>query len=281
MNRNLVTRCDSGEPGLGTELGRGVRSIIYRWGSEHAIKVPNPSTPWSWIVEEHRLACSAARSGAPVPGDRHLVDLDGRPCLVCLRVDGLSMWELLHRAPSQAESLGGELARVQRRLFSLVPSYELPDQRDRLTSKIWTAAHQHGSDLAAAIGLMPVHTGDMVICHGDLHPSNVMCPPDGTVVVDWFDACRGSAVAEVARTALVLEPGQAVRLATSSTTAGDAIARFRHAYLADVCDALRLSYDDVSLWGTVQRVARLAEGFGVDQVEAVRAEVGRRATERR
>ncbi len=43
-----------------------------------------------------------------------------------------------------------------------------------------------------------------VLCHGDLHPSNVILTDDGPMIVDWFDACRGEPVAEVARTSLLL-----------------------------------------------------------------------------
>ena len=51
--------------GVGAELGRGVRSVVYAFGSNEVVKVVKPDTPHDWLVEELRLADSAARLGPP------------------------------------------------------------------------------------------------------------------------------------------------------------------------------------------------------------------------
>jgi aminoglycoside phosphotransferase (APT) family kinase protein len=45
--------------------------------------------------------------------------------------------------------------------------------------------------------------GPQVVCHGDLHPLNVMVDGDDASVIDWTDAGLGPREADVARTALL------------------------------------------------------------------------------
>jgi Ser/Thr protein kinase RdoA (MazF antagonist) len=259
---------------LGRELGRGVRAVVYAFGADEVVKLPNPETPSAWIRDELRLADAAARAGAPVPAGRRLVEVEGRPGMMCARVHGSSMWEVVNHSPEQAAQLGRDLAQLQLHLFDLSPSYELPDQRDRIRSKIFVAAKRHGSDLLAALDVMHDSGGPMVLCHGDLHPSNVMLAQDGPVIVDWFDTCRGDVAAEVARTSLMVD---AIEIITASNTMATpdagAIGRLHDAYLRTVCDALELPSKEVGAWRTVQRVARLAEGFGHDRLAEIRAEL--------
>lgn len=47
-----------------------------------------------------------------------------------------------------------------------------------------------------------------VVLHQDLHPGNVLLPPDGPVVIDWTTASRGPAGADIADAWLVLAAGK-------------------------------------------------------------------------
>ena len=54
---------------------------------------------------------------------------------------------------------------------------------------------------------------DDVVLHGDLHPLNVLLPASGPVVIDWSNASRGPAGADVADAWLLLaaaDPGGGV-----------------------------------------------------------------------
>ena len=114
------------------------------------------------------------------------------------------MWQQVVDRPDRSAAIGRALADVQLALFELVTPVTLPDQRDRLSSKIrWSAANMDAS-LAAALDLLPGRASTPRLCHGDLHPSNVIMGQDGPVLVDWFDACRGDRVADIARSSLTL-----------------------------------------------------------------------------
>ena len=45
------------------------------------------------------------------------------------------------------------------------------------------------------------------LCHSDFHPENIIISARGPIIIDWLTAKRGSPMADVARTSLVLRVG--------------------------------------------------------------------------
>lgn len=171
---------------LGEEVGRGVRSVVFRLGEADVAKVSSPDIPISWLQEECRLHTSVARAGAAVPARPRLLEVDGRPVLASAQIHGPSMWEALTDDPSKAVALGAELARIQTQLTTLQPSFELPAQHDRITSKIHAAARRHGREFPGVLDLIPSDSDPLVLCHGDLHPRNVLLSANGPVLVGRY-----------------------------------------------------------------------------------------------
>ncbi len=255
---------------IGAELGRGVRSVVYAFGDDAVLKVPNRSTPEAWLLEELRIADSAARVGAPVPGGRRAVRYGERMAMVSGRVHGPSMGEVLRHDSTRAIPFGRELARIQLEVWDCVPSYELPLQRDRLDAKIVSAAAEFGDDLLVALDVIADTGGELVLCHGDLHPRNVLLANHGPVLVDWFDAARGIPAADVARTELVLRSGgEAAHGLAGAQTLGQVADAYRTAIIADG----RFDVVELERWNLVQSIARLAEGFGAHRIDELRSQL--------
>ena len=235
--------------------------MVHAYGRGAVAKVPKPRTPDSWILAEADYVEAVRAAGAPAPSLLGIERIFGRPASVWERVDGPSMWQQVVDRPDRSADVGRRLADVQLALFELVPPVTLPDQRDRLTSKIrWSAANVDAS-LAAALELLPARTGTPRLCHGDLHPSNVIVSAEGPVLVDWFDASRGDRVADVARSSLTL-------LAHGATTPSHlpgsdlrTLGVLTQAYLSRLQDSLDFSPDLLSRWQAISAAARLAEGM--------------------
>ena len=162
--------------GLGTVIARGRDAEIVDLGSGRVLRrfaSPRRLEPEALVM---RLVRDA---GYPVP-QVFEVRPDG---IVLERVDGPTMLEDLGAHPWRVHRHAGTLAALHRDLHRVPAADWLP------------ARLEHP---------MP---GDVVV-HGDLHPANVMLSRAGPVVIDWSNAGRGPAGADVADAWLVVACAQ-------------------------------------------------------------------------
>jgi aminoglycoside phosphotransferase (APT) family kinase protein len=247
---------------LGEVVAHGSRSWVHAYGRGAVAKVPKPTTPDSWILFEAEYGEAVRAVGAPAPALLGIETISGRQASVWERAAGVSMWQHVVERPDRSAEMGRLLAEVQQGLFELVPPVTLPAQRDRLTSKIrWSAANVDAS-LTVALALLPAEAGTPGLCHGDLHPSNVILSDDGPTIVDWFDASRGDRVADVARSLLTLA-GDEGAAGPSHLPGSDrgTLGVLIDAYLLRMREALDISPDLLSRWQAINAAARLAEGL--------------------
>jgi phosphotransferase family enzyme len=246
---------------IGDVVARGSRSFVHAYGRGAVVKVPKPETPASWILAEAEYVEAVRTVGAPAPSLLGIERIFGRPASVWERVDGPSLWQQVVDRPNRSADVGRSLADLQLALFELVPPVTLPDQRDRLISKIrWSAANVDAS-LGVALELIPARTGTPHLCHGDLHPSNVIVSDDGPVLVDWFDASRGDRVADVARSSLTLLAHGATTPSHLPGSDPRTLAVLTQAYLSRLRESLDISPGLLSRWQAINAAARLAEGI--------------------
>jgi thiamine kinase len=241
-------------------VARGTRSLIREYGPGVVIKVPEPSTPESWILAEAEYAQAARDSGARVPRLLGMDQVQGRAASVWEHVHGPSLWQQIVDQPAQSARFGALLADVHEALFALVPPVTLPAQRDRLTTKIRRAAASIDPTHADALELLPAAQPPARLCHGDLHPSNIIMSPDGPTIVDWFDASRGDPIADVARSCLILLADGAETPAHLPGADRSTLESLTAAYMARMREHRDIPADLLARWEAVNAVARMAEG---------------------
>ena len=248
----------------GEVVARGTRSSVRAYGRGAVIKVPDAATSERWIHFEAAYAEAARTSGAPVPKLLGIEQIDGRAASVWERVEGESLWQHTVDTPARAAEFGALLAEVHEALFGLVAPVTLPSQRDRLVTKIRLASGIDPSYGEALALLPPAARHAARLCHGDLHPSNVIVSPRGPMIVDWFDASLGDPVADIARSTLVLlahgaDPPSHLPGAEPAT-----LDRLTAAYLTRMAEHRDVSDQVLHRWQAVNAVARMAEGVPRD-----------------
>ncbi len=246
---------------LGQLIAVGSRSLVYAWGSDAVAKVPLPSTPEGWIRFESAYAEAVFHCGASVPRALGLEIVDGREVAIFERIDGVSMWDALTRRESEAAAFGRDLGELHASLLAIVAPVTLPTQHARLTSKIFAASREVDVTLSRVLALLPDSAAGS-LCHGDFHPKNIVIGARGLVVVDWFDACRGSPCGDVARTSLLLSPRRRTGTRPNHLPGASqhVLDELHDNYLTSVRSHVSFSDDDLERWMYIGAAARLAEG---------------------
>jgi aminoglycoside phosphotransferase (APT) family kinase protein len=209
------------------------------WAELLAFSLADPPPGWEGqlvarVMPEPRLAAketvvqaAVADAGVPTPSVRASGGPDdglGRAYMVMDRagggplLSGLDRLGALAGAPARLWRMPEVLATVMARLHTVDPS----EVRQRLQGLEGVAVTVTGMleslrawssqigriDLAQAAGWLLDHerpTASPVICHGDLHPFNVLVDAAGRVtVLDWSAALLGPPAYDVAYTTLIL-----------------------------------------------------------------------------
>jgi aminoglycoside phosphotransferase (APT) family kinase protein len=194
----------------------------------------------------------------------------GRAASVWEWVRGPSMWQEILVAPARAASYGRLLADLELDLFALVPPLVLPSQHDRLVNKIRRCALAIDPALGEALDDLPAPSRPLRLCHGDLHPGNVIMSADGPVVIDWFDASRGDRAGEIARSTLLLRGAADDDLPSHLPGATrQMLVALAGGYLGRIQAQIHVSDDELRRWEAVEAVAQLAEHVPQATVRAV------------
>ncbi len=173
---------------LGPQIAAGRDATIHAHGPGLVLRrtpAPRDHTLEALVMTHVRAA------GYPVP-EVHRV---GPGELVLERIAGPTMLDDLGAHPWRVRGHARTLAGLHARLHAIV----------------------------APEALLPHPVAGRSVLHLDLHPGNVICSPDGPVVIDWSNARRGASEVDVALTWILMgamEVDEAPR-------AGSALARAR------------------------------------------------------
>ena len=148
---------------------------------------------------------AAFAAGIPAPEVFDEVTLDGRFGIVLQRLDGPTLVQLLRTGAMTSGQAGAILATLYISVHRTPPPPELLSLRD------WFGAVSRHSD-----GRLPNHiaTGILTLierlapgdglCHGDLHPANVIMTANGPKIIDWVASFRASGALDLGRCHLLL-----------------------------------------------------------------------------
>ena len=264
---------------LGPLLAIGRTSEVYVWGPDRVAKVLRPGFPDGLGEEEARAGAVAAAAGIGAPAFFGTVRVDGRLALIYERIDGDSMLDRLVGRAHLTEPLAAELAAIHARIHAASGTGRLPPIRHWVAGAIERVSGGLPADLRAAVRrrLSELPDGDAV-CHGDMHPGNVVLTARGSVVIDWLTAGAGPPALDVARTLFLLrdgvlpadlEPGRRGRI--ERLRAG-----FADGYLAAYRARRAIDEAEVGAWRLPILVARLDEEVAGERehiLELIRSEM--------
>jgi len=178
------------------------------------------------------------------------------------------------------------MAEAQLRINREPAPVDLPDLVEVLATRIAATGLDRQLRQFALRCLTTLPAGDR-LCHGDLHPANVLITAGQPAVIDWGNATRAAPDADLARTMLLLllllllrhaDPLPGTSPLTRSMIAAGRTA-FTRAFVRAYRHRSAQPPRQVDQWTIVHAAARLAEGITVE--EPILVEIIRRAWLRR
>ena len=161
------------------------------------------------------------------------------------------------------DAVAKAMARAHAQMHEVVAPATLPSLKDNLRARIESAAplpDELRGDVLRVLDELP--DGDR-LCHGDLHPGNMLGTLKAPAIIDWGDASRGEPLGDVVRTALLLRvgvppPGSPLTLRMLAPVGGG-VASMR--YVAHYRRARPIDTTLFARWRLVRAAARLNEGI--------------------
>jgi hypothetical protein len=248
---------------IGLKIAEGREAEVYAWAGDAVLKLYRPGY-LGHVAEASALATLG--TGGVAPRLIGAVEIDGRHGLILERLDGSDMLTLLERAPWRLLGLARILAEAHVLVNSVQAPTDLPDLKQTLATRIAAGVKSSGVRDFALRVLDPLPAGDR-LCHGDLHPGNVLVASDRATVIDWANATRGVPEADYARTMLLLKradplPGTSLLFRGLMSAGHDVYAR---AYASSYRKRSQNPLRQVRSWTIVHAAARLAEGIEVEE----------------
>ncbi len=264
----------------GALIGAGRTAEVYAWGDDQILKLYRAEMPREWVYYEARIGRIVTEAGLQAPAIGDVVEVEGRLGVLYERIVGPSMLDALARRPWTVGRAGREFARLHAAIHTCVRP-ELPSQRNSLIGAIRHAPRLDDaakSRVLAALARLP--DGDAV-CHGDLHPENIILARRGPIVIDWMTATRGNPTADVARTVLMLRIGALPpHLAAARRIMIELFRRaFLAVYLAEYRTLRPFPVEQIEAWIPILAAARLNEQIAAEEDRLVRLALAVQATD--
>lgn len=190
---------------------------------------------------EYQASLMAWRFGLPVARPLGLMQAQGRPAILFERVEGPTMLSVMQRQPLRMWPLVRALARYQAGVHQhRAVSDIIPTMREVLIHRIMRSAAGKRPIDAAMVQIDALPDGDR-LCHGDLHPDNMLMRDGAPVAIDWSKAAIGPPAADAARTAMLIQFGHGGRGGSRGMQIAQAITaqwyRFNYARMSGVAAA--------------------------------------------
>ena len=185
---------------LGEKIGEGFFADVHAWAPGQVVKLFKPGI-LQWVVQhEAQMTRAAFAAGGPAPEVFGDVTLDGRFGFVLPRLDGPTLTQAMRTGAITREQAGAILARLCLAVHRTRPPPGALSLREAMDARLRFAGPVLPERITTGVLALIEHlAGDDVLCHSDLHPSNVIMTAQGPRLIDWLGAARAPAAYEIAQ----------------------------------------------------------------------------------
>jgi Ser/Thr protein kinase RdoA (MazF antagonist) len=189
----------------GEKVGEGAYAEVHAWAPGQVLKLFRSGFPRRHSWWEARMTRAVFAAGAPAPEVFDEVTLEGRFGVVLQRLDGPTLLQLSRSGAMTREQTGAILATLAISVHKIAPPPEVLSLRDTMAGSSRLSGGILPEHIATAIlSLIERLAPGGELCHGDLHPGNVIMTADGPRLIDWGGATRAPAAFDLAISHILL-----------------------------------------------------------------------------
>ena len=184
---------------LGEKIGEGAFADVHAWTPGQVLKLFKPIIPRRVGEHEARMTRAAFAAGAPAPEVLDEVTLEGRFGFVMTRLDGPTLLHLSRSGAMTSLQVGAILATLATAIHKTPPPAGVISLRDWMAGSLRRPTGNISEHIATGILALidRLSPGDG-LCHGDLHPGNVIMAADGPRIIDWLGLVRAPPALDLA-----------------------------------------------------------------------------------
>ena len=190
-------------------IGQGAEAEIFELQDGRVLKLLRARGPVERVASEIAALEAARSAGLQVPEALEQVVVNGRPGIVMERLRGTDLFSVMGRKPWLVFRAGRLTGEVHARINAARGPASLPKVKD-VAQEILASLECSGLEVQLewvrrVLARLP--DGE-ALCHGDLHPGQLMMSDGECVAFDWAGAKRGDPLFDYARTRVLLTMGE-------------------------------------------------------------------------
>jgi aminoglycoside phosphotransferase (APT) family kinase protein len=184
---------------LGEKIGEGSAAEVHAWAPGQVVKLYKPGTSRRLAWHEVQMTHTVFAAGAPAPEMLGVVTLEGRFGMVLQHLEGPTLLHLLRSGAVTRAQAGAIMAELCRAVHTLPAPPDVVSLRGWMDAWLRSTGGQLPEHISTGVRarierLLPrEEPGDVGLCHGDLHPANVIMTAEGPRLIDWSGSVRAPA----------------------------------------------------------------------------------------
>lgn len=183
-------------------VGKGHRSIVYRYSEDKVVKVYNEGFATEMIEKKFELSQKFEKAGLPVVKSYEIVNTEGGLGIVFDYFEGSGLGEYIHKHPEKMETLIKRFAEILRQINSIDQDIKtvFPSTKERFRIAIDNLKGNHFTryDIKSLHQILDSIPDETTLLHGDWQTQNVMINDKEEIfIIDVDDAGYGHPLFDV------------------------------------------------------------------------------------
>lgn len=192
----------------GDVIGKGRTAEVIYWGNKRVLKLFYKDSPRNIIDYLFKVDTLVGKIFPNCPKALEIIEENGRIGIVYEFIEGILLRDLMGK---KIKSVGKAL-RMLAEIHADMHKYEINDihtQKNTLKLAIQQTNLLSDDQKMEITNYLEKLPDGNTLCHGDIHPENIVVSKSKLYVIDWSNAYSGNSNGDVARTYYVLKYGLA------------------------------------------------------------------------